>query len=255
MRTVDKKMLINDLNNFKTMQIKALELGVPYKRGYLFYGTPGCGKTSAVHAIARETEMDLYVIDIKDMSVQDYENALDQVPPHSILLFDDIDTNKITWSRREIQDDSSDHDNVDVIKALAMSVEKKVDGVSSFRHKTALDISNLLRSLDGYENLNGCIVIMNTNHPEKLDNALIREGRIDVKIEFKFCDRDQLRHIAEAVFDETTADSLLHGVDFDSFESHEFSVSKVLVGWMLPNSGCWEKAREVLLSNISKETQ
>ncbi|KAL0492015.1 hypothetical protein AKO1_010117 [Acrasis kona] len=45
MRTEDKTILMDDIENFKLMREVANELGIPYKRGYLLYGTPGCGKT------------------------------------------------------------------------------------------------------------------------------------------------------------------------------------------------------------------
>jgi len=257
MRKNDKQRLVDDVANFQMMREKAVELGVPYKRGYLLYGTPGCGKTSAVHAISRETGMDVYVMDIKNMCVEDYENALNHMEPQSILFFDDIDTNKLTWSRQEEevtpqQNQAQGNEMLKVLTAMATS-EKKENGMNSFFAKTQLDLSNLLKSLDGYENLDGCIVIMNTNHPEKLDSALIREGRIDVRIEFKFCDRDQLEQVACAIYGAEIATEVLDGIDMDKFESHQFSVSKVLVGWMLPHCNNWEKARETLIKNVNGE--
>jgi hypothetical protein len=46
----------------------------------------------------------------------------------------------------------------------------------------ALSLSGLLNVLDGVVDTPGRIVIMTTNHPETLDPALIRPGRIDKKI-------------------------------------------------------------------------
>lgn len=42
--------------------------------------------------------------------------------------------------------------------------------------------------LDGIEESTNRLVFMTTNHVEKLDPALIRDGRIDRKIEFGLCD-------------------------------------------------------------------
>jgi len=49
-----------------------------------------------------------------------------------------------------------------------------------------LDLSGLLNVLDGIVDCPGRILVMTTNHPEKLDPALIRPGRIDKIIELTY---------------------------------------------------------------------
>ena len=51
-----------------------------------------------------------------------------------------------------------------------------------------LTLSGLLNIMDGILETPGCIIIMTSNYPERLDGALIRPGRIDLKIEFPYCD-------------------------------------------------------------------
>lgn len=36
--------------------------GIPWRRGYLFYGPPGCGKTTAVAALAGHLKLDICVL-------------------------------------------------------------------------------------------------------------------------------------------------------------------------------------------------
>jgi chaperone BCS1 len=47
-----------------------------------------------------------------------------------------------------------------------------------------ITFSGFLNALDGVASAEGCILVMTTNHKDKLDPALIRPGRIDVEIEF-----------------------------------------------------------------------
>jgi len=55
-------------------------------------------------------------------------------------------------------------------------------GFGSFIPRDELNLSGLLNVLDGVVDTPGRILIMTTNHPEKLDAALIRPGRIDKKL-------------------------------------------------------------------------
>merc|ERR1712117_576375 len=47
-----------------------------------------------------------------------------------------------------------------------------------------LTLANLLEVLDGVMEMEGRMLVITTNYPEKLDKALIRPGRIDMKVNF-----------------------------------------------------------------------
>lgn len=55
-----------------------------------------------------------------------------------------------------------------------------------------LDLAGLLNVLDGVVDSPGRIVIMTTNHPERLDPALIRPGRINKKMLFTFMQQREM---------------------------------------------------------------
>lgn len=54
-----QKTILDDLENFFKPETEAFyrSRGVPWRRGYLFHGPPGCGKTSFVCALAAHAEM------------------------------------------------------------------------------------------------------------------------------------------------------------------------------------------------------
>jgi len=70
------------------------------------------------------------------------------------------------------------------VKTAAGGKGKKLDGFgpSFFKQKDQLNLSGLLNVLDGVVDSPGRIVIMTSNHPDQLDRALIRPGRIDKKL-------------------------------------------------------------------------
>ena len=54
--------------------------------------------------------------------------------------------------------------------------------------------------LDGIIELHGIMIIMTTNHPEKIDEALIRPGRFDFKYEFKKASKNIIKEMLKFKF-------------------------------------------------------
>jgi chaperone BCS1 len=130
-------------------------VGVPYRRGYLLYGPPGNGKTSIVKALAGELGLSIYLLMLSDPDISDHRAAdlLAKVPARAIVLLEDID--------------------------CAFTRRARADG------KTAgLTFAGLLNAIDGVASPEGRIVVMTTNHLDRLDPALVRPGRADVKLLF-----------------------------------------------------------------------
>lgn len=78
-------------------------------------------------------------------------------------------------------------DDGDMLAALAKSLadgggSKDKDKTKYASKRDKLDLAGLLNVLDGVVDCPARIVVMTSNHPEKLDAALIRPGRIDKKI-------------------------------------------------------------------------
>ena len=48
-----------------------------------------------------------------------------------------------------------------------------------------MNLSDLLEAFDGVLEMKGRMMVLTTNHFEKLDPALIRPGRIDLTLELK----------------------------------------------------------------------
>jgi hypothetical protein len=119
-------------------------LGIPYRRGLLLAGPPGCGKTLTIKALAYHTPVKFVTVlgkaDIQDMDIQYAIDVAEKCAP-AVVLFEDLDR---------------------ILEAKDVS------------------LSHFLNLLDGLKVLNGVLVIATCNEPEKLDPALLyRPSRFD----------------------------------------------------------------------------
>ena len=64
--------------------------------------------------------------------------------------------------------------------------------------------SGLLNALDGGRSQEGRILMMTTNHREKLDPALLRPGRADMHVELNMASESQMKGLFKKFFNEST---------------------------------------------------
>lgn len=169
--------VLSDMHQFLKNKEKYELMGIPWRRGYLFYGPPGSGKTTLVQTIATELRLSLYYLSLAALrSRDDLASLLDEVKPGSIVLIEDVDC----------------------IAAAAERMNSGENGdkgsASPARRDSDITPSDLLNYIDGIIASQGRILIMTTNYPEKLDRALVRAGRVDRKWEITFARREQLLH-------------------------------------------------------------
>jgi chaperone BCS1 len=58
-----------------------------------------------------------------------------------------------------------------------------------------ISLSGLLNAINGVAAHEGRVLIMTTNYPKMLDEALVRPGRVDMKIEFTLANKQQIREL------------------------------------------------------------
>uniref|UniRef100_A0A8C3Q303 BCS1 homolog, ubiquinol-cytochrome c reductase complex chaperone n=1 Tax=Chrysolophus pictus TaxID=9089 RepID=A0A8C3Q303_CHRPC len=85
--------LVEDVKEFIDNPKWYIERGIPYRRGYLLYGPPGCGKSSFITALAGELQHSICLLSLSDRSLSDdrLNYLLSVAPQQSIILLEDVD--------------------------------------------------------------------------------------------------------------------------------------------------------------------
>lgn len=161
----------SDIKTFLESEKRYADRGIPWHRGYLFYGEPGMGKTSLAKALAYSLKLNIFYVSVADLkSDSDLIDRVSAIGKREILLLEDIDTvNSVTDRKSE---------------------------------KGSVTMSGVLNVLDGVATPNGMITIMTTNHVESIDPAILRPGRVDIQLELERPDNDQLYRLFEIFYDQ-----------------------------------------------------
>lgn len=203
-----RNKIIEDTDNFIKSEDWYIETGIPYKRGFCLYGPPGTGKTTLALALAQHLKKVVHCLNLS--SLQDdlkLFNAFQNMEEGAILLIEDID--------------------------------KVFVGRDSVNTGNKITFSALLNCLDGAFYKHGTIVIITTNHIEKLDEALLRTGRMDMKIRIP---KPTDKQISEYL-------TIFYGKPMEVCGKFSITMSDVQ-GICLSNKGNPEKAREQLYETI-----
>lgn len=153
-------MIKNDLESFMKKRSWFQSKGLPYRRGYLLYGPPGNGKSTAIRAILTQTRIPAYTLKrmYDDDSVYYFEEMFDDAGKqgNAIIILEDID--RCLGSKGTGSKDSD---------------------------TCRIPMSVFLNCLDGVAESDGVIVVATANTPQVLDSAILqRPGRFDRAIPF-----------------------------------------------------------------------
>lgn len=145
-------------------------------------GPPGTGKTSLAQVAATVFGMKLYIISMTSFfgTVRDLNSLLNSMQKPAMLLLEDLDTARLQNRQmlRLSTENTGEHKPEEGEKAPVGAVN---GGPNPLGSGVLLDL--LLQALDGVGAAQDRIVVITTNKLEDLDPALIRPGRIDIKVE------------------------------------------------------------------------
>lgn len=184
------KKLLKAVDDFYSMRDWYVQRGVPHKICILLHGVPGTGKTSLIKALAGHYGVNIYKMNINQLSDDSLEYALSQVPKGNLILLEDVDSSVAVQKRVD------QYANEPVAPDVEVRPRDKPSGFEP------LSLTGVLNAFDGVIPLDNTLLVFTTNHLERLDPAVIRPGRVDVMLELGEMQDAEIKRYVDYVYGE-----------------------------------------------------
>jgi AAA+ superfamily predicted ATPase len=208
-----KPRLLNILKNFvnKNTYKNCGSYG-SYNLGIMLHGNPGTGKTLLMKVVANYLKRNIQIIDMRKIKTRQSFVSIFNDIPNNIYILDEIDCIKGIITNRE--EDAQSANTLRQLKDRYLQVLQMSSGENSISiaaelnniskqiedMENVLTLDTMLTVLDGVVEHRSRVIIAATNHIEKIDPALIRDGRFDIKLKLEEFDADETRQLLSVMF-------------------------------------------------------
>lgn len=176
-----KERIVADIADFLASSKWYYDRGIPYRRGYLLHGPPGSGKSSFIQALAGSLDYNIAILNLSERGLTDdrLNHLLTIIPRRTLVLLEDADA---AFSNRRVQTDADGYRGANVT------------------------FSGLLNALDGVASAEERVLFLTTNHVSRLDEALVRPGRVDMTVRLGEATRYQVGELWDRFYGELDAE-------------------------------------------------
>ena len=214
-------LLRDDYESFFSRQEWFAQKNLPFRRGYLLYGPPGNGKTSAIRAMLSRPGVvghtaNLFAEYIGDDDVEKLLREASEAAP-SVVLLEDID--------------------------------RVFDGSQTDGPNTRVSMTKLLNCLDGATTRDGVIVVATANNPTTLDAAILRRpGRFDRVVAFKNPTKELCTRYFQKLSPELTEEELAPCAE----ACEGFSFAQLQETYVLAGQFAFEESGEITVRHLTE---
>jgi len=213
-------------------------------KGILLYGPPGCGKTLIAKAVARSLASGIEKRTGKGTSAY----FLNVKGPELLNKY----VGETEFKIREIFKKASEKANDDIPVVIFFDemdslFRQRGSGVSSDMEATV--VAQFLSEIDGVESLKNVVVIGATNRQDLIDPAVLRPGRLDLKVKVNRPDRQAGREILGKYL---TQDLPYHESAYEKYGDDKEKVVKGMIEDTIEEMYCTEDRNKFLEVTYAK---
>jgi hypothetical protein len=194
----DKKSLMEMLGKFTSKGgIYPSHIPMENKLGILLHGPPGTGKSGVIQAIANYTKRHVVNIDLSQIKTCSALNTIMNIDRKThMFVFEEIDTmGEVVANRKTATPKPTDSSEMKEMKEIMLLSMNSKPGMRPDKKQDVLTLGYLLQKIDGLISNEDTIFIATSNHPEKLDSAMLRPGRFGYQLKLSYCSREMLGDI------------------------------------------------------------
>jgi SpoVK/Ycf46/Vps4 family AAA+-type ATPase len=221
----DKPEMIQLLNEFKQghngPREKYRKKGFPNNLSFMLHGPPGTGKTSCIKAIANYLNRDLVMVSTGSFKTNGAfasifkENTRDPRRRQKIYVFEEIDCCfqnsednpflsrkdkevSALCIKKEPETSITEEVLIELVKEKKGS-KSKLNAEPNFNIK--LNHEGVLNALDGPRERNGRVCIFTTNYIDRIDEAYLRYGRMDMVVHLDYLLKEDVQRYFQNFFE------------------------------------------------------
>jgi len=197
---------------------------LPPPKGVLLYGPPGCGKTLIAKAVANSLAKKVRAANGESEDEAARSFFLNIKGPELLNKYVGETERSIRLIFQRAREKSEEGYPVIIFfDEMESLFRTRGSGVSSDMESTV--VPQLLAEIDGVESLKNVIVIGASNREDLIDPAILRPGRLDVKIKIERPDQES----AKSIFSTYLTDSLpIHDSELSNGKKRETAIKKMI---------------------------
>jgi hypothetical protein len=214
-----RRMVRTDFEIFFEREDWFHQHNLPYRRGYLLWGSAGNGKSATIRIMAAHPHIQPYTLDLSDREQKShdvlhlFQRAAENTP--ALIVIEDLD------------------------RAFPMEGKRTQERTVGFE--------TLLNCLDGVGSQDGVIVVATANDPTCLDPAILRRpGRFDRVVQFRNPNADLRRQYYQRL------SSTLAGEQFEIAiqDTEGYSFAQLRETYILGAQSAFERGREIGVTDV-----